>query len=388
MPTPTPTRAKGPPMTTLKSSKEIDAMKANMERVFNFSAGPAAIPLPVLERAREELINWRGSGMSVMEMSHRGKEFMAIAERAEADLRRLLDIPAGYRVLFLQGGATMQFSAVPFNLAGSGDKADYVVTGSWSKKALAEGRRFVEARVAADSVNNGHTAIPDPAGWALTPDATYLHYTPNETIGGVEFHFVPETVAPLVADMSSTLLSRPLEVGRFGLIYAGAQKNIGPAGLALVIVRDDLIGRAREGTPAMMDYRQQAEAGSMLNTPPTWAWYIAGLVFEWLLEQGGLAEMERRNRRKAETLYGAIDQSGFYENPVARECRSWMNIPFTLADPALDARFLEQAKKAGLTTLKGHRSVGGMRASLYNAMPQDGVDALVAFMREFERSSG
>jgi phosphoserine aminotransferase len=359
-----------------------------MDRVFNFSAGPAAIPLPVLERARDELTNWRGSGMSVMEMSHRGKEFMAIAERAEADLRRLLDIPAGYRVLFLQGGATLQFGAVPFNLAGAGDKADYVVTGSWSKKALAEGRRFVAARVAADSAGNGHTAIPEPGDWQLSPDAAYLHYTPNETIGGVEFHFVPEAAAPLVADMSSTLLSRRLEVGRFGLIYAGAQKNIGPAGLTIVIIREDLIGRAREGTPAMMDYREHAEAGSMLNTPPTWAWYIAGLVFEWLLDQGGLAEMERRNRRKAETLYSAIDQSGFYASPVAKACRSWMNVPFTLADPALDAQFLEQAKKAGLTTLKGHRSVGGMRASLYNAMPQEGVEALVAFMREFERNSG
>ncbi len=359
-----------------------------MERVYNFSAGPAAIPLPVLERARDELTNWRGCGMSVMELSHRGKEFMSIAERAEADLRKLLEVPDGYRVLFLQGGATAQFSAVPFNLAGPGDKADYVLTGSWSKKALAEGRRFLQAQVAADSAANRHTGIPDPAGWALSPDATYLHYTPNETIGGVEFHFVPEATAPLVADMSSTILSRPIDVSRFGLIYAGAQKNIGPAGLAIVIIREELLGRAREGTPAMMNYREQAENGSMLNTPPTWGWYVAGLVFDWLLEQGGLAEMERRNRRKAETLYGAIDGSDFYANPVEKHCRSWMNIPFTLPDPALDAKFLEQAKAAGLLTLKGHRSVGGMRASLYNAMPQEGVDALVAFMREFERSCG
>jgi len=359
-----------------------------MDRVFNFSAGPAAIPLPVLERARDELVNWRGCGMSVMELSHRGKEFMSIAERAEADLRRLLDIPAGYRVLFLQGGASAQFGAVPLNLAGPASAADYIVTGSWSKKALAEGRRFVDARVAADSADSNHTEIPDPAGWRLSADAAYLHYTPNETIGGVEFHFVPEASAPLVADMSSTLLSRPLDVGRFGVIYAGAQKNIGPAGLAIVIVREDLLGRAREGTPVIMDYHQQAENGSMLNTPPTWGWYIAGLVFEWLLEQGGLVEMERRNRTKAETLYAAIDGSDFYANPVAGHCRSWMNVPFTLADPALDARFLEQAKAAGLLTLKGHRSVGGMRASLYNAMPQEGVDALVAFMREFERNHG
>ena len=359
-----------------------------MERVFNFSAGPAAIPLPVLERAREELGSWKGCGMSVMELSHRGKEFMSIAERAEADLRRLLDIPAGYRVLFLQGGATAQFGAIPFNLARPDDKADYVVTGSWSKKALAEGRRFLQAQVAADAADNRYTAIPDPAGWQLSPDAAYLHYTPNETIGGVEFHFVPEATAPLAADMSSTLLSRPLDVSRFGLVYAGAQKNIGPAGLTIVIVREDLLGRAREGTPTMMDYHQQAEAGSMLNTPPTWAWYIAGLVFDWLLELGGLAEMERINRKKAKTLYDAIDGSDFYANPVDKACRSWMNVPFILADAALDARFLEQAKAAGLVTLKGHRSVGGMRASLYNAMPQEGVDALVQFMGEFERTFG
>ncbi|HUG99728.1 MAG TPA: 3-phosphoserine/phosphohydroxythreonine transaminase [Gammaproteobacteria bacterium] len=359
-----------------------------MDRVFNFSAGPAAIPLPVLERARDELTNWRGCGMSVMELSHRGKEFMSIAERAEADLRRLLDISADYRVLFLQGGASAQFGAVPFNLAGAKQKADYVVTGSWSKKALAEGRRFLDAHVAADSADNRYTAIPDPAEWQLSPDAAYLHYTPNETIGGVEFHFVPEARAPLVADMSSTLLSRPLDVSQFGLIYAGAQKNIGPAGLAIVIVRKDLLGHAREGTPVMMDYRAQAEAGSMMNTPPTWAWHIAGLVFEWLLEQGGLPEMERRNRRKAETLYGAIDASDFYTNPVAAGSRSWMNVPFTLADPTLDAAFLERATGAGLLTLKGHRSVGGMRASLYNAMPQAGVEALVGFMAEFERTRG
>jgi phosphoserine aminotransferase len=356
-----------------------------MDRVFNFSAGPAALPLAVLERARDELTSWHGCGMSVMEVSHRGKEFMSIAERAEADLRRLLDVPDNYRVLFLQGGATAQFSAVPFNLCEADGKADYLVTGSWSKKALAEARRLLDARVAADSADNRHTAIPDPAGWRIGTDAAYVHYTPNETIGGVEYHFIPEAAAPLVADMSSTLLSRPLDVSRFGLIYAGAQKNIGPAGLTIVILRPDLLGRAREGTPSVMDYRQQAEAGSMLNTPPTYAWYVAGLVFEWLLEQGGLVEMERRNRHKAETLYSAIDASAFYANPVAKHCRSWMNVPFTLADPALDSKFLEEARAAGLTNLKGHRSVGGMRASLYNAMPQEGVEALVSLMREFER---
>ncbi len=360
-----------------------------MERVYNFSAGPAALPLEVLEQARDELTNYAGSGMSVMELSHRGKEFVSIAEQAETDLRSLLGIPDEYRVLFLQGGATGQFSAVPLNLAGPEDRADYVVTGSWGKKALAEGRRLLNAHVAADAAESGYTTIPDPSTWQRRKDASYLHYTPNETIGGVEFHFIPDTDGvPLVADMSSTILSRPLDVSRFGVIYAGAQKNIGPAGLTIVIVRDDLVGRARETTPGLLDYRGQAEAGSMLNTPPTFAWYMAGLVFKWVREQGGLEAMADRNRRKAETLYAAIDGSGFYANPVDPACRSWMNVPFTLADPALDGKFLEGAKQAGLVTLKGHRSVGGMRASLYNAMPQEGVDALVAFMKEFERSHG
>jgi phosphoserine aminotransferase len=360
-----------------------------MERVYNFSAGPAVLPLPVLERVKDELTDWHGCGMSVMEASHRSKEFISVAERAEVDLRRLLDIPESYRVLFLQGGATTQFGAVPFNLAGPGDRADYVVTGSWSKKALAEGRRFLRAEVAADAAASRYTSIPDPSGWQLGSDSAYLHYTPNETIGGVEFHFVPEAGdLPLVADMSSTILSRPLDVRRFGVIYAGAQKNIGPAGLTVVIVRDDLVGRARDGTPQMMDYLPQAEAGSMLNTPATFAWYVAGLVFQWALEEGGMRAMGERNRRKAEALYAAIDASDFYANPVAVDCRSWMNVPFTLADPALDGAFLEEAKREGLTNLKGHRSVGGMRASLYNAMSQDGVDALVAFMREFERRRG
>ncbi|MEJ2516107.1 MAG: 3-phosphoserine/phosphohydroxythreonine transaminase [Gammaproteobacteria bacterium] len=360
-----------------------------MERVYNFSAGPAALPLDVLEKARAELTSFAGSGMSVMELSHRGKEFVSIAEQAETDLRALLNIPDNYRVLFLQGGATGQFSAVPMNLAGAEDRADYVVTGSWGKKALAEGRRLLDAQVAADSAESGYTRIPDPSTWQRHDDAAFLHYTPNETIGGVEFHFVPDTGGvPLVADMSSTILSRPLDVTRFGLIYAGAQKNIGPAGLTIVIVRDDLVGRARETTPGFLDYRAQADAGSMLNTPPTFAWYIAGLVFQWILDQGGLEAMGERNRRKAETLYGAIDASDFYANPVDPDCRSWMNVPFTLMDPALDGTFLEEARQAGLVTLKGHRSVGGMRASIYNAMPQEGVDALVAFMKDFERKHG
>jgi phosphoserine aminotransferase len=360
-----------------------------MSRVFNFSAGPAALPLAVLERAREELTDWHGCGMSVMEVSHRGPQFKAIAEQAEVDLRALLDIPDDYAVLFLQGGATSQFGAIPFNLAGPGDAADYVVTGSWGKKAVAEAGRFLNARVAADAAASKYTEIPAVETWDTDPGAAYLHYTPNETIGGVEFHFIPETGGvPLVADMSSTILSRPLDVSRYGMIYAGAQKNIGPAGLTIVIVRRDLLGRARAGTPRMMDYAPMAEAGSMLNTPPTYAWYIAGLVFSWLLEQGGIDAMAETNRRKAELLYGTIDASAFYHSPVREDCRSWMNVPFTLADPELDGAFLAEAAEAGLANLKGHRSVGGMRASIYNAMPLDGVQALVDFMGEFERRHG
>jgi phosphoserine aminotransferase len=360
-----------------------------MSRVLNFSAGPAALPLVVLERAREELTDWHGSGMSIMEVSHRGPQFKVVAEQAEADLRELLSVPEDYAVLFLQGGATSQFGAVPLNLAGPDDTADYVVTGSWGKKAAAEGGRFLRARIAADAGASNYTEIPPAADWDTDPDAAYLHYTPNETIGGVEFHSVPETGdVPLVADMSSTILSRPIDVSRFGLIYAGAQKNIGPAGLTLLIVRRDLLGRARDGTPRMLDYAPMAEADSMLNTPPTFAWYVAGLVFAWLLEQGGLPAMAEMNRRKAELLYGAIDASDFFRSPVRPDCRSWMNVPFTLADPDLDKAFLEESAAAGLTNLKGHRSVGGMRASIYNAMPIEGVQALVDFMADFERRRG
>ena len=324
-----------------------------------------------------------------MEMSHRSGEVVGVAEHAERTLRKLLGVPEDYAVLFLQGGASTQFSAVPLNLAPPGAPVDYVVTGSWGKKAVAEARRFADARVIGDSSADGFTSIPDPAGWSRRQDAVYLHYTPNETIGGVEFHAVPDSPGgPLVADFSSTILSRPLDVSRFGLIYAGAQKNIGPAGLTIVILDEDLIGKARDTTPAIVDYAAQAEAGSMLNTPPTYAWYVAGLVFEWLLEQGGLEVMGRRNAGKASRLYGAIDGSDFYANPVVPSARSWMNVPFTLADPELDARFLEQAEAAGLVNLKGHRSVGGMRASIYNAMPDEGVDALISFMAEFERSNG
>jgi len=358
-----------------------------MARVYNFSAGPAALPLAVLERARDEMTDFAGTGMSVMELSHRGKAFREVAERSEAALRSLLQLPDGYRVLFLQGGATLQFAMAPLNLATPEATADYLVTGSWGLKAVAEARRFCHVNVAADEEASGYTRVPPPAGWRLRDDAAYLHYTPNETIGGVEFHWIPDAGAvPLVADMSSSILSRPLDVGRFGLIYAGAQKNIGPAGLTLVIVRDDLVETARDGVASMLRYAVHAGAGSMSNTPPTFAWYVAGLVFDWLLEQGGLEAVGAANARKAETLYRAIDDSGFYANPVEPGSRSRMNVPFTLAEPGLDAAFLAQAEAAGLTNLKGHRSVGGMRASLYNAMPQSGVDTLVEFMGEFERA--
>jgi phosphoserine aminotransferase len=357
-------------------------------RVYNFAAGPAMLPLPVLEQARAELADWQGSGMSVMEVSHRSQAFAAVAAAAESDLRALLSIPANYRVLFLQGGATLQFAAIPLNLAPEGATVDYVNTGSWSKKALTEAGRYARVNVAADAKAAGYFAVPRESEWRRDPAAAYLHYTPNETIGGVEFPFVPGGSVPLVADMSSTLLSRPIDVGRFGLIYAGAQKNIGPSGLTVVIVREDLLGRARAGTPAVLDYQAQAAEGSMLNTPPTFGWYLAGLVFQWLKAEGGLAAIGARNRAKMQALYGYIDGSGFYSNPVAPACRSWMNVPFRLPRPELEPAFAAAAAAAGLTNLEGHRSVGGMRASLYNAMPLAGVEALIAFMREFARRHG
>jgi phosphoserine aminotransferase len=360
-----------------------------MSAIYNFSAGPAVLPKAVLEQAREELLDWHGSGMSVMEMSHRGKEFLSIAEQAEADLRELLTIPDNYRVLFLQGGATSQFSMVPLNLLRGKQQADYINTGAWSKKAIAEARRFCEVNVAASAEDSRFTTIPAVDSWQLNPDAAYMHYTPNETIGGVEFHWVPDTGdVPLVADMSSTILSRPIDVSRYGVIYAGAQKNIGPAGLTVVIVRDDLTGDTLAGTPSMFDYKLHADNGSMLNTPPTYSWYLAGLVFAWLKQQGGLAAMAEINQRKSGRLYDTVDGSAFYDSPVDVACRSWMNVPFTLADANLDSEFLAQAKTAGLLNLKGHRSVGGMRASIYNAMPEAGVAALIDFMGEFERTHG
>ncbi len=360
-----------------------------MTRVFYFSAGPAMLPTEVLERAQAEMLDWNGSGMSVMEMSHRGKEFMSIAEKAESDLRQLLAIPDHYRVLFLQGGASSQFAMVPINLLNRKASADYLCTGQWSKKAIAEGKRYCDVNVIADTSDSNFTTVPQEDGLAFSSDAAYVHYTPNETIVGVEFPYVPATGdVPLVADMSSTILSRPIDVSRYGVIYAGAQKNIGPAGVTVVIVRDDLIGHAMDTMPVMFDYRTHADNGSMYNTPPTYSWYLSGLVFDWLLQQGGLDAMAAVNRRKAEKLYAAIDASAFYSNPVALECRSWMNVPFILANAELDATFLEEAGKNGLTTLKGHRSVGGMRASIYNAMPEQGVDALIAFMADFEQRYG
>ncbi len=360
-----------------------------MARKFNFSAGPAMLPTAVMQRAQQEMLDWNGSGMSVMEMSHRGKEYMSIATKAEQDLRAVMDIPDNYKVLFLQGGASSQFAMIPLNLLGGKQSADYINTGIWSKKAIAEAKRYCNVNIVADTSHSGFTTVPTQAELNLNPDAAYVHYTPNETIGGVEFDYIPETGdVPLVADMSSTILSRPIDVSRFGLIYAGAQKNIGPAGLAIVIIREDLLGQAPESTPAMFNYKTHADGGSMYNTPATYSWYMAGLVFAWIREQGGLAAMGERNKRKADKLYAVIDQSELYANPVAANARSWMNVTFTLADPDLDAAFLAGAAEHDLITLKGHRSVGGMRASIYNAMPEEGVDALVAWMQEFERHRG
>jgi len=360
-----------------------------MERIFNFSAGPAVLPREVLEQARDEMVNWQGCGMSVMEMSHRGKEFMGIAGQAESDLRELMGIPANYKVLFLQGGATLQFAQVPLNLM-NGRSADYLVTGDWSKKAWMEAQRHGSARLVASTEAEGFTRFPAVAEMDLDPTAAYLHVCTNETIRGVETFdeaLLPTTV-PLVADMSSHILSRPMDVSRYGLIYAGAQKNVGPAGVCLVIVREDMLGKASSSIPTLLDYAIQAENGSMLNTPPTFGIYMAGLVFKWLLRQGGLAGMEKINAAKARLLYDAIDATDFYRNPVAPANRSRMNVPFTLADGNLDETFIAEAKKHGIVQIKGHKSVGGMRASIYNAMPIEGVQALVDFMKAFEKSHG
>ncbi len=358
--------------------------------IYNFSAGPAVLPKAVLQQAQAELPDWRGSGMSVMEMSHRGKEYMGIHAQAEADLRELMGIPANYKVLFLQGGATQQFAMVPLNLLHGKGSADYVNTGIWSDKAIAEAKKFCHVNVVADSSDKNCTYVPAFSTWKLDRKAAYVHYTPNETIGGVEFNWVPDTGSvPLVADMSSSILSRPVDVTQFGLIYAGAQKNIGPAGVTVVIVRDDLVGLADQRLPTMLNYKTHAEADSMYNTPPTYGIYVAGLVFQWLKKNGGIAAMEKTNIAKAKVLYDAIDASGgFYKCPVVKPDRSRMNVPFTLHDAALDGAFLKQAEARGLLQLKGHKLVGGMRASIYNAMPLEGVQALVDFMQGFARSHG
>jgi phosphoserine aminotransferase len=360
-----------------------------MPRIFNFGAGPATLPEPVLRQAAEEMLDWHGKGMSVMEMSHRGKSFIGIHAQAEADLRELLAIPKNYKVLFLHGGAAAQFAFVPMNLLRGKTVASYVNSGHWATRAIAEAKRLCKVEIAASSEAAKFTYAPKQADWKVSRDAAYVHYTSNETIGGVEFHWIPDTGdIPLVADASSHILSRPLDVSRFGLIYAGAQKNIGPAGMAIVIVRDDLIGQADPRTPAIFDYKVQAEADSMHNTPPSYAIYLAGLVFQWLKQLGGLAKMEELNVAKAKILYDYLDQTEFYRSPVAREDRSRMNVPFTLKSDKLDEEFLKQAQARGLAELKGHRAVGGMRASIYNAMPVEGVQSLVEFMREFEKAKG
>jgi len=358
-----------------------------MARIYNFSAGPSMLPEAVLLQAQQEMLDWQGSGMSVMEMSHRGKHFMAIAEQMKADLIELLAVPAGYQVLFLQGGATAQFAMIPQNILNGKTKACYVNTGAWSTAAIKEADKYCEVQIAASGEAGSFTTIPAYAEWQIDSGAAYLHYTSNETIHGVEFNDVPEVgELPLVCDMSSNILSRPVDVSRYGIIYAGTQKNMGPSGVTVVIVRDDLVGLETKNTPAVFSYAQQAKADSMLNTPATYNWYLLGLTLQWLKGEGGVGAIEQRNVRKAGKLYDAIDNSSLYRNPVDRAYRSRMNVPFVLSDPALDKEFLTLAERNGLSTLAGHRSVGGMRASIYNAMPEAGVDALIAFMAEFERT--
>lgn len=365
-----------------------------MQRIYNFSAGPAVLPREVLEQARDDLVNWQGCGMSVMEMSHRGKEFSGIAAEAEADFRDLMQVPDNYRILFMQGGAIAQNAIIPMNLLGDKAGADYVVTGIWSEKSQKEARKYTQVNIAATAEVSGHTTVPAMAEWRLSADPAYLFTCTNETIGGVEYPFEPDLAAigraevPVVADMSSHILSRPVDIAKYGLIFGGAQKNIGPAGLTFVIVRDDLLGRAMKHCPSAFDYRIVADNQSMYNTPPTYSLYIAGLVFRWLKTQGGVAAMEKINIAKAALLYDALDRDAFYTTKVAPACRSRMNVPFFLNDEGLNATFLSEATTAGLMQLKGHKSVGGMRASIYNAMPLAGVQALVAFLHDFSRRYG
>ena len=361
-----------------------------MTQVYNFSAGPAMLPVEVLRRAEQELRNWHGLGTSVMEISHRSKEFMQVAEEAEKDLRELMNIPANYKVLFCHGGARAQFAAVPLNLLGDSDSADYIDGGYWAHSAVKEAQKYCTPNVIdVTTHDNGVTGILPMKQWKLSDNAAYVHYCPNETIDGLAINEEPDFGNKIVvADYSSSILSRPVDVSRYGVIYAGAQKNIGPAGLTVVIVREDLLGKARTELPSILDYKVLAENDSMFNTPPTFAWYLSGLVFKWLKEQGGLGEMEKRNQAKAELLYGAIDRTDFYRNQVATANRSWMNVPFQMIDPSLDKLFLSEAEAQGLQALKGHRVAGGMRASIYNAMPIEGVKALTDFMADFERLHG
>lgn len=358
-----------------------------MSQVYNFSAGPAMLPAQVLKQMQAELLEYGNAKASAMEISHRGVDFMAMAQKSEQDLRDLMNIPDNYKVLFLQGGASAQFSMVPINLLQGKKVANYAHTGHWSKKAIAEAERYCDVNICADSSYNKYSDIDDFSNWHIDEQGAYLHYTPNETIAGLEFDYIPEANMALVADMSSTILSREIDVSKFGVIYAGAQKNISISGLTIVIVRDDLIGRALPNQPILFDYKTQADNDSMYNTPSTYPWYVAGRVFEWLKEQGGLSVMAKINERKAKTLYDAIDGSDFYSNPVAKKYRSWMNVVFLLANEDLNGLFLEKAKERDLITLKGHRSIGGMRASIYNAMPQEGIDALVGFMQDFEKEN-
>jgi phosphoserine aminotransferase len=358
-----------------------------MSRVYNFSAGPSTLPELVLKQAQAEMLEWRDSGMSVMEMSHRGKFFSTIAEELESDLRELLAIPANYKLLFLQGGASAQFSLIPQNILNGKAKACYVNTGAWSEKAIQDAKACCDVVISASSEANKFTHIPDISSWNIDQDAAYLHYTANETIHGVEFQSIPDSKGlDLVSDMSSNILSRQVDISKFGLIYAGTQKNMGPAGVTIVIVREDLVGHAVKGIPPVFDYAQQVKNGSMLNTPATYNWYLVGLVLKWLKEQGGVAAIEQRNINKAAKLYEVIDQSRLYSNPVEKSVRSRMNVPFILSEEALDKPFLAAAEANGLFELKGHRSVGGMRASIYNAMPESGVDVLCEFIKEFERT--
>ncbi|QHB32198.1 3-phosphoserine/phosphohydroxythreonine transaminase [Yersinia canariae] len=361
-----------------------------MTQVYNFSAGPAMLPVEVLRRAEQELRNWHGLGTSVMEISHRSKEFMQVAEEAEKDLRDLMQIPANYKVLFCHGGARAQFAAVPLNLLGDSRSADYIDGGYWAHSAVKEAQKYCTPNVIdVTTHDNGVTGITPMKQWKLSDNAAYVHYCPNETIDGLAINEEPDFGSKIVvADYSSSILSRPIDVSRYGVIYAGAQKNIGPAGLTVVIVREDLLGKARTELPSILDYKVLAENDSMFNTPPTFAWYLSGLVFKWLKEQGGLGEMEKRNQAKAELLYGAIDHTDFYRNQVAAANRSWMNVPFQMIDPSLDKLFLSEAEAQGLQALKGHRVAGGMRASIYNAMPIEGVKALTDFMADFERRHG